>query len=1124
MTTSAAPEASRQRGTFCLQRQQWQEALTVFDRVLLESPADPDVLNDRATALEGLGRLEDALTSIDQCLAVAPRHVSALRNRAMMLVKLEKREQALAMLGELLAVCPNHLEGWIQSAYLLHRLDRREEALTAAERAVASAPSDCNALNTRGMIFDSLGRTDEARADYERALTIDPRFADAINNIGILHSREGRFLNALACFERSLALAPNQRHTLYNRSTALLSLGEWQRGFREFESRWQIFPHEASRRQRLAPVWTGQCEISGKTILIHHEQGYGDTLQFCRYVPLVARLGATVILAVPKALKRLMSTLSGCTAVVAEGEPIPRHDYCCSLMSLPMVFGTTVDDVPAQIPYLRADQPGIEKWQHRLGRALRPRIGLVWTGRRYPPINYPRDMRLEQLRPVLDVDAEFISLQQDLSASERELLDGAGRVSCLGGELQDFAHTAALIATLDLVITVDTAIAHLAGALGKPVWVMNRYASCWRWLQKRSDSPWYPTLRLFRQRSLGEWGPVVHEIRDTAEEFIRYRKDSLFATRGVDVQNRQHRQPVWLSQLNDALSKHRKGRWTAAIEGYQRVLAHDHEQPDALHYLGVCQAQAGEYEAAVLSLSRAVELQPQNAVVHNHHGNALVGLSRCRQALDSYENAIRLDPSFADAHYNRGVALERLERRDAALASYDRAIACDASCAKAHNNRGNVLVDLRQYAEALRAYQRATQVQPGFADAWINCANAQRRLGHYEEALDSCAHALRLERDRAEAHSSRGAILSAMGRFAEALESCERALELQPALAEAQWNKSILKLSEGELNEGWTLYETRWRVKSLGLTRQYSSQPPWLGSTSVRGKVVLLHAEQGYGDTIQFCRYAPLVAALGAKVILSVPASLQSLIATLAHVDEVLPQDTRPRFDEHCPLLSLPLAMGTDSLEQIPAPMAYLSAEPSTRARWSARLGPRTRPRIGLVWAGKETHSNDANRSLALAEMLPLLEYSAQYVSLQKQVRPIDAELLNGLPEVARLGEELTDFADAAALVAELDLIISVDTAIAHLAGALGKPVWVLLPYVADWRWLQERRNCPWYPTATLFRQPKVGDWLTVIEAVRRELSQTHQPQIFCGLADKVDAPALTQVVSGHWKDAALAR
>jgi tetratricopeptide (TPR) repeat protein len=363
-----------------------------------------------------------------------------------------------------------------------------------------------------------------------------------------------------------------------------------------------------------------------------------------------------------------------------------------------------------------------------------------------------------------------------------------------------------------------------------------------------------------------------------------------------------------------------------------------------------------------------------------------------------------------------------------------------------------------------------------------------RRLRRHEEALESSARVLAIDPNHAQAHNTRGATLADLGRYEDALASYDRAIELDPKSAAALWNKGLIELSQGNLRAGWPRYELRWRLKSLKLIQRFTDIPPWQGEEPLAGKVILLHAEQGYGDTIQFSRYCAEVAALGALVWLSAPDALRPLFATLKGVDEVIGPAAIPAFDFHCPLMSLPLAFGTD-IGSIPAAMRYLRAERSAKERWAERLGARARAaRIGLVWSGRITHNKDLERSIPLQQLLPLIRRPLHWISLQKEVRESDERCLQGMPTITRMGEELKDFAEAAALIENLDLVITVDTAVAHLAGALGKPVWILLPHVADWRWLQGREDSPWYPTARLFRQSASCDWDPVIEWVGDEL------------------------------------
>jgi tetratricopeptide (TPR) repeat protein len=528
MATSAVDVAIPQdlealilQGVRLFRAKSWQQALDCFSVVAIARPDNAEIHNYCARALESLDRRDEALKCLDRALAINPTNVADLRNRAVVLAKLERHSESLTAYDSALSLRPDDADLLVRRAMVLNQIDRREEALADVDRAVSIRPEAPDILNSRVIILDNLGRYTDAFADIDRMLSIQPNHLDAINNSGMIFARLGRFQEALTCYNRSLSIKSEQPQAQYNRSLIRLSMGDWIRGFQEFESRWNTSPLNKTRLVGLGPLWLGGDEdLNHKTILLYHEQGYGDTLQCVRYVPLLVERGAQVVLAVPPALASLMRSVPGVSNVVAGGHPLPSHDYQCPLMSLPLAFRTTPDTIPAPVPYLSADRTLIATWAERLGPRTKIRIGLAWGGRRYAPINYPRDIPLIALRPLLLLDADFISLQKDVSPSDAALLDQFPQVRQFGEALDDFADTGALIENLDLVISVDSAVAHLAGALGKPIWLMNRYASCWRWLQASDDSAWYPTMRQFRQSSVGDWTSVVSALRQATQDWL----------------------------------------------------------------------------------------------------------------------------------------------------------------------------------------------------------------------------------------------------------------------------------------------------------------------------------------------------------------------------------------------------------------------------------------------------------------------------------------------------------------------------------------------------------------------------------------------------------------------------
>ena len=392
--------------------------------------------------------------------------------------------------------------------------------------------------------------------------------------------------------------------------------------------------------------------------------------------------------------------------------------------------------------------------------------------------------------------------------------------------------------------------------------------------------------------------------------------------------------------------------------------------------------------------------------------------------------------------------------------------------------------------EGISLLRKSLHINPTQPFALYNLGTEFQKSGNLEEALLCYDKSIKINPYDVEAHLNRGNTLKDLRRFNEALVAYDRAIALKPDFAPAYWNKSITKILLGDDLEGWKLYEWGWKSSERGSIRKFS-QPLWLGEELISGKTLLIHSEQGLGDAIQFCRYAPMVSALGARVILEVPSALVTLLSTLeGNITVIEKGGALPAFDLYCPVMSLPLAFKT-ALTSIPETTPYLRPDHDKLLEWRRRLGEKTRPRIGLAWSGSLTHKNDRNRSIPLNVLEELLKRPFEFHSLQKEIRPEDMNVLSRMQHIHSHQNDLKDFSDTASLAQEMDLVISVDTSVAHLAGALGIPAWVLLPHTPDYRWLLDRDDTPWYPNSTLFRQPSRGDWNSVIKAVSARL-KTH--------------------------------
>jgi tetratricopeptide (TPR) repeat protein len=541
--------------------------------------------------------------------------------------------------------------------------------------------------------------------------------------------------------------------------------------------------------------------------------------------------------------------------------------------------------------------------------------------------------------------------------------------------------------------------------------------------------------------------------------------------------------------MNEALSLHRQGRLRDAEKIYTRVLKAAPDHFDALNLLGTIKAQLGRIGEAHRLLSAAVKLNPRAPQAWANLGQVLHALKQDQDALGCFDKALALAPDDIGILTNRANALLSLGRTEEALAAFREILARVPQHPEARLNSGIAHAALGALDEAVAEFDHALTLVPGHPAAHFNRGVALYDLGRYADAVAAHDNALAVAPDHSGALLNRGRALAALNRFDDAIASYGNAHALRKDDADAHFMESLALLTLGDYRRGFDKYEWRWRRS--GMAEQKSrGRPLWLGDYPLSRKTVLLHAEQGLGDTIQFARYVPLLAANGAKVVLEVQPELTALMARLEGAATVIARGAAPPpFDVHCPLGSLPLAFKTEPAT-VPADIPYLSADDAHLAKWSARIGALARPRIAIAWAGNPSHLNDRNRSIAFAKLAPLLSIPARFVSIQRDVRGDDATALAGESRVTNVGAELENFSDTAAVIALCDLVISVDTAVAHLAGAMGRPLWMLLPFAPDWRWTLDGETSPWYPTARLFRQTSLGDWDGVIARVGDELKR----------------------------------
>ena len=950
-----------------------EEALLRYQQLCAYDPQNPVLFYNQGLIYQYLDRLEDSLASYKHSLAIRPDHPDTLNNCGGVLHRLNRFAEALQCYQRIFAQRIEHADAYNNATMALLALRRPLEALDSSNSALRLRPLNADTHNNLGLVLLELQRTQEAIDIFTRAIELDPKHHKAWFNRANALLELHRIPEAVADYDQVSKLLPEDPQAAWHKSLALLKAGLMQQAWPLYELRWQRDNFTSPKRGFTAPQWKGDFELHGKTILLHHEQGLGDGIQFMRYVPWVKAQGATRVIAeVPRTLLRLFSSMESVDEWVPWGEPLPRFDAHCPMMSLPLALRAQVPEIPAPIPYLHSQVSLREIWAKRLGPATCLRVGLVWSGSTVQKNDSRRSMPLADLLAHLPPGIEYHSLQKEIRETDRELL-ATSVIQDHHASIGDMADSAALCDLMDLVISVDTSLAHLAGALGKPVWILLGFLCDWRWQLHRTDSPWYPNAKLYRQSENRSWPETLQTLaQDLAHWGQVNPPDKL-------IQAQRH--------YIHANQCYAHGRITHALSGY-------------------------DY---------AISLNPEFAYAYNNRGNSLLALNQAQAALESYDRALAIDPDFLDPLTNRGLALQKLGRKREVIQSLERVIARTPLDPEAHLNLGLMRLENRQTQLAKQCFTRAIACDPNHA--------------------------------------------------------------------ESHWNLSIAHLLDGELEEGFAQYEWRKQKADVKANARIFHIPEWTGQFDLKGKTLFLHHEQGLGDSLQFVRYLRFVKEQGATLILEMPPPLIPLLQQFQFVDHWMGiGNPVPTPDCHCHMMSLAYAL-CHTVKSIPSPEAYLRSHPQLRVQWQERLGPAQAPRVGLAWSGSLGHKNDSKRSLPLAEWLPHLPPGLEYHALQKDIRPTDADVL-AKGAIHHHSDNLHDFNQTAALCDLMDLVISVDTSVVHLAGALGKPTWLMLPFQSDWRWGLTGTTTPWYRSMRIYRQDKRREWGELLMRVGKSLQK----------------------------------
>ncbi len=1038
------------------------EALPIVLRSAALSPNEPDFFSNLGILLDHDGPAQDRLEALGHALAIDPDHHASLLSMANREITLGRAANAVPYVERVIQKFPKMASAFGVYAAALVPLGRLQDAERAMVRALELDPTNARLLVQYGAVLNSREKFADAKAAWEKALVYDPRNADAYSNMGVEERNRGevglgtwynrraveidpnhaegwcnlgigtmeieREAEARAAFRRAIALKPHYSDAMMALGMSLMNDGNYAEALPLYEHR--VFIEKlgiGTNRPRL-PLWQGE-DLRAKKIVILAEQGFGDSFQFIRYANELKKLGAEkVYVGCRKMLARVLSTATGVDAIIHEGDRLPQADYCVYMMSLPLRLGTRVETIPAEVPYLKAEPELTVHWAQKLNTRPGFRVGINWQGNPNGPIDKGRSIPLKMLKPLADIPGvRLISIQVGAGNEQIAQVKDIMEVEHLGPEFNAgpdaFLDSAAVMMNLDLIISVDTAPIHLAGALGRPAWVLTKANSEWRWLRNRSDSPWYPQTRIFRrverEPEAEPWGGLVQRLETELKALVAGDRSRIYekAMPVVDVPP----QPPVEERFKAALALHLAGKTDEARTAYSEIINDHPTFPDAFHMLGALALQSFAYPRALIFLREAERL----------------GLNT---------------PEFRT---NKAIALRNLNKVDEAE-SVLRGIIAEKPTAEALTTLGNLLRDADRFEEARAAYAEAIVLRP----------------------------------ELAKAHRGLGNALKDLGRANESVAAFDAAVKLTPNDPELLLDRAHGLLLGGDYKAGFEAYEARWSAMEM-IPRSFAA-PRWAGQ-SLKGKTLLIHGEQGFGDNIQFCRFAPEIAAKAAHAIIEVRGPVLELVQLLdfkgAKVSFVEQGQALPAYDFEVPFMSLPRFV--DLGKALPGKVPYFHISAMDAKRWRDMLPKNGKKNIGLVWQGNQRAKVEKGRSIGLDLWRDLLDLpGCNFISLQKDFGLDQLQGFDWANRITLLPEPFYDFSETAALISNLDDVVSVDTAVCHLAGSLGVPTSVLVKFNNDWRWQVGRSDTPWYPQMTVYRQLEPGDWATPMRALTKQLSE----------------------------------
>ena len=1032
----------------------------------------------------------------------------------MKLLEEHKEYNLFMLLGKAETICNNYEAALLnyQKAYRMNNnsveavfnigvnselMGKTEDAIMYFNKTLELKNDLPEALYNLGNIFRKQAEFEKAQMYYEKCLQYSPENADCVYNLGVVLEKQFKYAEAQEKYAEAIAFNPEMTDAHWNNAIVLLRMGNYKNGWNEFE--WRLRKKEHQRNDLPFDYWNGE-NLNNKRLLIYDEQGFGDTIQFCRFTKILAKKYSVDISIECKAeIYPLLKNNLNYNNIFVRNEKVYSSndfDYKLSFLSLPKYLGIDENNLGIKRPYIKADS---EKKLNLSEGNKRKKIGIVWSGNPIHENDKYRSIKLSRLVKVLkQFDFQLFSLQKlSENDSANEILSRNNIVN-LSPDIFNFNDTANFINGLDLVISVDTSAAHLAGAMMKSVWILLPKNSDWRWGIAGNTTAWYPTAKLFRQTKLGDWTDVFSRLKEELKVFEINDKQTQIdkiLTKAIDNYNDKRFEKAaeyfeTLTELTEddetihynlAVCYQKLGQLDKAIASCNMAIEINNNYIEAYNTLAINYFQLGQTDKAIVVLEKALKKNPyaQNCLFNlaniYHRNNNL------KQARKYYETAYTIKPRTPELIYNYALLLLEDDDFKTAETIVEHGLTEFPQEAAFYFLHGNIEKHKENFETAIERYLDAIKLEPGFVDAYLNLANTSYLLRNFNDAKKIYLMLKKENIEDARIDHSLGVLALENNEYNTAEKYFREAIKKNHENADFHIRLAEILFAKGDYKNGWN--EFNWRFNKKEFVNQKTKLPNKL--SDLNDKKILIYEEQGIGDTIQFIRFVKEIKTLNNNITLSVRKELHDLIAELNFVDEVVSNLVDiSKYDYVFSLMSV-APFFIQSVSDIKSAQNYIDVKVRKKLKDKANI------KIGICWRGNRYPVHNRKRHADIYDFEKLFSCAnINYYCLQKDITKEEKKFISIFNNVEDLSPNINSFKDTAELLYEMDLIISVDTAVLHLAGSMGKDTWALLSYSPDWRWQIESDTSPWYPKMKLFRQNKLFDWGNVLTEVKNELEK----------------------------------